>query len=71
MSWSAGQTAISDHLAIGAGALIAGKSEVMRDVDAGGRVGGYPAIPVQQWHRQTAGLLRLFGRKDDKNSAEP
>jgi UDP-3-O-[3-hydroxymyristoyl] glucosamine N-acyltransferase len=65
-----GQTAISDHLAIGAGARIAGKSGVMRDVDAGGRVGGYPAMPLRQWHRQTAGLLRLFGRKDDKNSTE-
>ena len=64
-----GQTAISDHLAIGAGARIAGKSGVMRDVASGGRVGGYPAIPVRQWHRQTAGLLRLFGHKRGKDSA--
>jgi len=27
-------------------------------------VGGYPAIPLRQWHRQTAGLLRLFKRRD-------
>jgi UDP-3-O-[3-hydroxymyristoyl] glucosamine N-acyltransferase len=65
-----GQTAISDHLAIDARARIAGKSGVMRDVDVGARVGGYPAVPVRQWHRQTAGLLRLFGRKDNKNSTE-
>jgi len=32
-----GQTAISDHLAIGARARIAGKSGVMRDVDVDGR----------------------------------
>jgi UDP-3-O-[3-hydroxymyristoyl] glucosamine N-acyltransferase len=61
-----GQTAISDHLKIGSGARIAGKSGVMRDIEAGGRVGGYPAIAVRQWHRQTAGLLRLFGRKESR-----
>jgi UDP-3-O-[3-hydroxymyristoyl] glucosamine N-acyltransferase len=65
-----GQSAISDHLVIGSGARIAGKSGVMRDIEAGGRVGGYPAMPVRQWHRQTAGLLRLFGRKGGKDSAE-
>lgn len=58
-----GQAAISDHLTIGAGARIAGKSGVMRDVAPGARVGGYPAVPLRQWHRQTAGLLRLFGRR--------
>lgn len=58
-----GQTAISDHLVIGDGARIAGKSGVMRDVEAGAMVGGYPALPLRQWHRQTAGLARLFSRK--------
>ncbi len=60
-----GQSAISDHLSIGTGARIAGKSGVMRDVAAGETVGGYPAVPLRQWHRQTAGLLRLFSRKSD------
>lgn len=60
-----GQAAISDHLVIGAGARIAGKSGVMRDVAPGTTVGGYPAVPLRQWHRQTAGLLRLFSRKHD------
>jgi UDP-3-O-[3-hydroxymyristoyl] glucosamine N-acyltransferase len=58
-----GQAAISDHLTIGAGARIAGKSGVMRDIEPGGKVGGYPAVPVRQWHRQTAGLLSLFNPK--------
>ncbi len=58
-----GQAAISDHLTIGSRARIAGKSGVMRDVEPGGTVGGYPAVPIRQWHRQTAGLLRLFKRK--------
>ncbi len=63
-----GQSAISDHLVIGSGARIAGKSGVMRNIEAGGWVGGYPALPLRQWHRQTAGLLRLFARKSGKSS---
>lgn len=59
-----GQAAISDHLTIGSGVRIAGKSGVMRDVEPNSTIGGYPAIPLRQWHRQTAGLLRLFTRKD-------
>jgi UDP-3-O-[3-hydroxymyristoyl] glucosamine N-acyltransferase len=55
-----GQAAVSDHLTIGNDARIAGKSGVMRDIEPGGKVGGYPAVPVRQWHRQTAGLLSLF-----------
>ena len=65
-----GQAAISDHLTIGSGARVAGKSGVMRDVEPGGTVAGYPAVPVRQWHRQTAGLLRLFGRRTAENSNE-
>jgi UDP-3-O-[3-hydroxymyristoyl] glucosamine N-acyltransferase len=63
-----GQAAISDHLVIGSGARIAGKSGVMRDVAPGETVAGYPAVPVRQWHRQTAGLLRMFSRKSDEPS---
>lgn len=59
-----GQAAISDHLTIGSGVRIAGKSGVMRDIEPNSVVGGYPAISLRQWHRQTAGLLRLFKRKD-------
>ena len=57
-----GSASISDHLSIGAGAKIAGKSGVMRDVAAGETVAGYPAVPVRQWHRQTAALSKLVSR---------
>ena len=57
-----GQAAISDHLRIGAGARIAGRSGVMRDVEEGAVVGGYPAVPIRQWHRQTAAIIRLSRR---------
>jgi UDP-3-O-[3-hydroxymyristoyl] glucosamine N-acyltransferase len=60
-----GGVSISDHLTIGDGARIAGKSGVMRDVAAGETVAGYPAVPVRQWHRQTAALAKL-AKKDCK-----
>jgi UDP-3-O-[3-hydroxymyristoyl] glucosamine N-acyltransferase len=57
-----GAASISDHLSIGNGAKIAGKSGVMRDVAAGETVAGYPAVPVRQWHKQTAALAKLVTR---------
>ncbi len=57
-----GAASISDHLTIGDRAKIAGKSGVMRDIAAGETVAGYPAVPVRQWHRQTAALARLIAR---------
>jgi len=54
-----GQTAINDHVTVGSDARIAGKSGVMRDVAPGEAVGGYPAMPIRQWHRQTLALAHL------------
>ena len=54
-----GQSASADHLTIGSGARIAARSGVMRDVPAGLTIGGAPALPIRQWHRQTATLARL------------
>ena len=62
-----GAASISDHLTIGNGAKIAGKSGVMRDVAAGETVAGYPAVPVRQWHRQTAALAKLVARAGGKD----
>jgi UDP-3-O-[3-hydroxymyristoyl] glucosamine N-acyltransferase len=60
-----GQVGIADHLTVGAGARIAAKSGVMRDIAAGETVGGYPAMPLRQWHRQTLAVRKLSGCKDD------
>jgi UDP-3-O-[3-hydroxymyristoyl] glucosamine N-acyltransferase len=57
-----GQVAIAEHLTIGAGARIAARSGVMRDVAAGATIGGAPAVPIRQWHRQTAALAQLARR---------
>jgi UDP-3-O-[3-hydroxymyristoyl] glucosamine N-acyltransferase len=62
-----GAVSISDHLTIGSGAKIAGKSGVMRDVAPGEIVAGYPAVPVRQWHRQSAALAKLVARACGKD----
>jgi UDP-3-O-[3-hydroxymyristoyl] glucosamine N-acyltransferase len=57
-----GRVAIRDHVTIGSNARIAGGSGVMRNVGEGEDLGGYPAVPIRQWHRQTVGLAN-FGKK--------
>jgi UDP-3-O-[3-hydroxymyristoyl] glucosamine N-acyltransferase len=55
-----GQVGVADHLTIGSGARIAAKSGVMRDIPPGMTVGGFPAMEIKQWHRQTTGVARLL-----------
>ena len=59
----AGQVGVAGHLKIGSGAKIAAKSGIMNDVPAGASVGGIPAVPVTDWHRQTIALARLSKAK--------
>jgi UDP-3-O-[3-hydroxymyristoyl] glucosamine N-acyltransferase len=54
-----GQVGVADHLKVGARAQIAAKGGVMRNVEPGAVLGGFPAVPIKQWHRQTLGLARL------------
>ena len=60
-----GQAGLSDHLKLGKGARVAAQGGVMRDIEPGGEVGGSPAVPIRQWHRQTLALARLARRKGD------
>ena len=57
-----GQTAIGDHVTIGSGVRIAGKSGVIRNLESGAEVAGYPAVPVRQWKRQSVTLGRLAAK---------
>jgi UDP-3-O-[3-hydroxymyristoyl] glucosamine N-acyltransferase len=59
-----GQTGVADHITIGARAQIAAKSGVMRDVEPDAVVGGYPAVPIKTWHRQTVGIARMLKKVD-------
>lgn len=65
-----GQVGVGDHLRVGAGAKIAAKSGVVRDVASNAVVGGYPAVPIKNWHRQTIGLGRLFKRASGNSAQE-
>jgi len=58
-----GQAAVLGHIGVGHGAQIAGQSGVIKDVAAGARIGGTPAMPIRQWHRQTATLARLARKR--------
>lgn len=58
-----GQVGMADHLTIGDGAVLAAKAGLMKDVEAGGRVGGIPAKPLRQWMKETAALGRLASGK--------
>lgn len=60
---AAGQVGISGHLNIGDRVQIAAQAGLLRDVQPGERIAGTPAVPVQQWHRQTVSLARLAKTK--------
>ncbi|MBL0942447.1 MAG: UDP-3-O-(3-hydroxymyristoyl)glucosamine N-acyltransferase [Alphaproteobacteria bacterium] len=60
----AGQAGLTGHLKIGKGVRIAAQSGVMRDITEGMTVGGSPAVPVSQWHRQTIALQKLISKKE-------
>ncbi|WP_029489069.1 UDP-3-O-(3-hydroxymyristoyl)glucosamine N-acyltransferase [Fluoribacter dumoffii] len=62
----AGKVGISGHLTIGERATVLVGSTAVQDVPAGARVGGYPALPDREWHRQTH-----FLKKRIKNDTIP
>lgn len=60
-----GQVGIAGHVTIGDGVQIAAKSGVIQDIEAKQIVGGSPALPVRQWHKQTVILKKLSSRELD------
>ncbi len=61
-----GQVGIAGHLNIGSMVTVAAQSGVMTNLEAKETVGGSPAMPIKQWHRQTIALKRLTTKKDKK-----
>lgn len=58
-----GQVGFSDHLTIGSYAKIAAKSGVIRDVPDHDCQGGFPAITIKEWHKQTAMIKKITKKK--------
>jgi UDP-3-O-[3-hydroxymyristoyl] glucosamine N-acyltransferase len=65
----AGSAGVADHISIASGARFASRSGVVRDITSKGDYAGYPAVPVRQWNRALAALLRL-GKPGAKDSGE-
>lgn len=64
-----GQAGLTGHLKVGAGAQIAAGSGLIKDVPAGGRWGGSPAMPVKDYVRRLFEIERLVQRAAE-NQAE-
>ena len=60
---AAGQVGIAGHLTIGDGVQIAAKAGLLRDVEAGAKIAGYPAVPIREHFKQVAILSKLASTK--------
>ena len=54
-----GQAGFADHLTVGSGAQIAAQSGVMRDIEPGAVLMGYPAVPIKDFMRQVSYLQKI------------
>lgn len=59
-----GQVGIADHLRIGKGVRVAAQSGVARNLEDGVTVGGSPAVPIKDWHRQVFLLNKLIKKRE-------
>lgn len=61
-----GQVGIAGHLEIGAYSQIAAKSGVIKNIKQGEVQGGYPSVPIKEWHRQTLTLKKILKNKKEE-----
>ena len=60
----AAKSGIAGHLTVSKGAQIGAMAGVMRNVKAGERVGGIPAIPIKEWFRQQVVVKKLMMKRE-------
>ncbi|WP_341754085.1 UDP-3-O-(3-hydroxymyristoyl)glucosamine N-acyltransferase [Candidatus Tisiphia endosymbiont of Dioctria rufipes] len=58
-----GQSGISGHIVLGDKVQVAAQSGVIKDVELGATVGGYPAVPIRDWHKQSVIMKQLVNKK--------
>lgn len=58
-----GQAGLSGHIIIADKAQVAAQAGVMKNVDQGTIVGGSPAVPIMDWHRQSIVMKQLINKK--------
>ena len=60
------QSGIAGHLTIGAGAQIAAKSGVIKNIAAGEKLAGFPAVPIKQFFKQQITLKKITNSRNKR-----
>jgi len=58
-----GQVGIAGHLNLGDGVQVAAQGGVAQSIEAGKIVGGSPAVPIMDWHRQSIIMKQLLKKR--------
>lgn len=66
----AGQAGVAGHITIGKGVKVAAKGGVISDIADGQTMGGIPAIPIRDWHKQTLTLKQMVQQSKKKNTGD-
>jgi UDP-3-O-[3-hydroxymyristoyl] glucosamine N-acyltransferase len=67
----AGQSGTAGHIRIGAGAWVAGAGHPTKDIPAGAKVGGTPALPCRSGVGEMAILARMAKRYRGPDRGQP
>lgn len=59
----AAKAGVTGHVKVGTGTQIASKAGVMKSIPPGQKVGGHPAVPLQDWLRRQAFLDRMMKKQ--------
>ena len=62
-----GQVGVAGHLNIGNMVNVAAQSGVAQNIEDRQVIGGSPAVPIKQWHRQTIALKKLTKKRNSND----